>query len=112
VAEDIERAQAIVDDELHRWVVRRRAERLAPLIHALRERGDVVVATELERFRSDLADLTPDEREAVAALARGVVAKILHDPIVRLKELGGSGTQDAAAKVLAELFVLDPPDVP
>jgi len=108
-AEDIERAHAIVAEEVHRFTVRRRAERLAPVIHALRERGDAVIAAELERFRSDLAALTPDEHEAVEALARGAVAKLLHDPIVRLKELSTPGSQDAHAKTLAELFGLELP---
>ena len=108
-AKDIERARAIVDAEVRRFAIRRRAERLAPLIHALRDRGDAVAAAELARFRSDLASLTPDEREAVEALARGVVAKLLHDPIVRLKELATPGSQDAYARTLTELFGLELP---
>ncbi|HEY7756350.1 MAG TPA: glutamyl-tRNA reductase [Actinomycetota bacterium] len=103
-AADIERAHAIVAEEVRRFAQRRRSERLAPLILALRERGQEVVAAELERFRSELASLTPDEREAVEALARGIVAKLLHEPIVRLKELSAPGSQDAHAKLLAELF--------
>jgi glutamyl-tRNA reductase len=103
-AADIERAHAIVAEEVRRFAQRRRSERLAPLILALRERGQEVVAAEFERFRSELASLTPDEREAVEALARGIVAKLLHEPIVRLKELSAPGSQDAHAALLAELF--------
>lgn len=109
-AADIERAHQIVGEEVQRFVLRRRSERLAPLIHALRRRGDEAVAAELERFRADLASLTPDEREAVQALARGIVAKLLHEPIVRLKELSAPGTQDAHARLLAELFGVQPTD--
>ena len=108
-AADIERAHAIVTDEVRRFAIRRRAERLGPLFRALRERGDAAVDAELERFRSELAGLEPEERDAVAALARGVVAKLLHDPIVRLKETPGTGTQDAYARALAELFGLELP---
>lgn len=106
-AADIERAHTIVDEEVHRYSVRRRSERLAPLIHALRMRGDDVVASELERFRRDLGSLTTDERLAVEALARGIVAKLLHDPIVRLKETS-PGAQEGYARTLAELFGIDP----
>jgi len=109
-AADIERAHAIVTDEVRRFATRRRAERLGPLFRALRERGDAAVDAELERFRTELAGLEPQEREAVAALARGVVAKLLHEPIVRLKETPGNGTQDAYARTLAELFGLELPD--
>lgn len=108
-AEDIARAHDIVGAEVHRFTLRRRSERLAPLIRALRERGDAAAAAELERFRSDLSGLTADERAAVEALARGIVAKLLHDPIVQLKELSTPGTEDAHAKLAAELFGLELP---
>jgi glutamyl-tRNA reductase len=107
-AADIERAHAIVAEEVERFARRRRSERLAPLILALRERGDAVVASELERFRSDLATLTPDERVAVEAIARGVVAKLLHEPIVRMKDRPDPAAQDRLAALLAELFGVEP----
>jgi glutamyl-tRNA reductase len=109
-AADIERAHDIVAEEVHRFTLRRRSERLAPLILALRERGEEVVAAELERFRTDLSSLTPDERAAVESLARGIVAKLLHEPIVRLKELSAPGTRDAHARLLADLFGIATPD--
>jgi glutamyl-tRNA reductase len=108
-AQDIDRAHAIVAEEVHRFTLRRRSERLAPLIQALRERGQAAVDAELERFRGDLAALTPDERAAVEALARGVVAKLLHEPIVKLKELSTPGSQGTHARALADLFGLEPP---
>jgi glutamyl-tRNA reductase len=40
---------------------------------------------------------------AVEALARGIVAKRPHDPIVRLKELSGPRNDATYARVLAEL---------
>jgi glutamyl-tRNA reductase len=89
---------------VRRYAERRRAERLGPLFRALRDRGDGVVRAELERFRADLAALEPAEREAVEALARGVVAKLLHEPMTRLK---ASDAQDAEARTLTELFALE-----
>jgi glutamyl-tRNA reductase len=94
---------------VRRYAERRRAERLGPLFRALRDRGDDVVRAELERFRSDLAGLDPSEREAVEALARGVVGKLLHEPMTRLK---ASDAQDAEARTLAELFGLELPADP
>ncbi|HLE42873.1 MAG TPA: glutamyl-tRNA reductase [Methylomirabilota bacterium] len=106
-SEDIAQGNRIVDEEVRRFSIRRRSEHLAPLIRALRERGDAVLTAELSRFRSELAALTPDEREAVEALARGIVAKLLHDPIVRLKERSGPGAGDAYANALADLFGIE-----
>jgi glutamyl-tRNA reductase len=106
-AADIVRAHELVAEEVRRWVVRRRGDELAPVIRALRAHGEEVVRGELERFASRLADLTPDEREAVEALARGVAAKLLHDPIVELKERSEPGTERAHARLLAELLGID-----
>ncbi len=105
----LDRPRAIVAEEAKRFVVRQRSEHLAPVIVALRRRGEEVVARELERYRAQLADLTPDERAAVEALARSVVSKLLHDPIVGLKERAGAGAERAHARLIAELFGIDPP---
>jgi glutamyl-tRNA reductase len=107
MAADLERAHDIIAEEVRRFAVRRRSERLAPLITALRDRGDAVARSELERFRSELAGLRPQERAAVEALARGIVAKLLHDPIVRLKERSAPGADAAYAATLAELFGIE-----
>lgn len=106
--EEIEHARAIVADEVRRFTLRRRAARLAPLIRSLRRRGDEIVDAELERFGAELASLSPEERQAVESMARGIVAKLLHDPIVRVKERSAPGGRDADAKLLAELFGIEP----
>ena len=109
-AADIATAHGIVADEVRRYVVRRRGDELAPLIRALRRRGDEIVHGELDRFAARLADLSPDEREAVDALARGITAKLLHDPIVALKERSEPGTEGEHARVLMELLGIAPVD--
>ncbi len=106
-AGDIARAHEIVADEVHRYVVRRRGDELAPFIREMRRRGDEVVRGEIDRFAPRLAGLTPDEREAVEAIARGIAAKLLHDPIVALKERSEPGTDGVHARVLAELLGID-----
>ncbi len=106
-AEEIGRAHEIVAEEVHRYVVRRRSDALAPLIRAIRARGDQVMAAEMERYAKRLVALDADEREAVDGLARGIVAKLLHDPIVELKERSEPGTDGVHARLLAELMGID-----
>jgi glutamyl-tRNA reductase len=107
-ADDIARAHEIVAEEVHRWAVRRRSDALAPLIRAIRRRGDDVVRGELDRHATRLSSLTPDEREAVESLARGIAAKLLHDPIVQLKERSVPGADEVHATLLAELLGVEP----
>ena len=108
--DDIARAHEIVAEEVRRWVVRRRSDALAPLIRAVRARGDEAVRSELARYASRLSELTAEQLDAVEALARGVAAKLLHDPIVELKERSEPGADDLHAKLLIELLRLDPDD--
>ena len=110
-AADIVRAHELVGDEVRRWILRRRGDELGPLIRAIRHRGDEVVRAELTRWAARFSELTPDERQAVEALARGVAAKLLHDPIVELKERSEPGTDRAHARLLAELLGIDLDDV-
>ena len=107
-AEQIGRAREIVAEEVRRFVIRRRSDALAPLIRAIRARGDEIMAAEVDRYAGRLAALEPDEREAVDAMARGIVAKLLHDPIVELKERSEPGTDAVHARILAELLGIDP----
>ncbi len=103
----IETGAVVVAEEVARYAARRRAARLAPLITGLRERADGVRSDELMRAAPRLASLTPKEREAVEALTRSIVAKLLHEPIVRTKERADSSNGDLYARVLADLFGLD-----
>ncbi len=107
IADEVARAHEIVAEEVRRYAVRRRSDALAPIIRALRARGEEIMRGEIERYASRLSDLAPDERAAVEALARGIVAKLLHDPIVELKERSEPGTDGAHARLLAELLGIE-----
>ena len=104
---EVAKVRALVSDETKKFATAKRAARLAPLIEALRERGEQVRATELRRLASRLAHLPERDRETVEALTRGIVNKLLHDPVVRVKDLSGLGGEHARA--LAELFGLPSP---
>ena len=60
---------------------------VVPTIIDLRTRLEEIRAQELARMASQLSDLTPEQREAIEALTRGMVNKILHSPVSHLKTL-------------------------
>jgi glutamyl-tRNA reductase len=105
-------ARAVVADEAARFSARRRAARLAPLIAALRERGDRARDAEVTRALARMPDLSPQERATIQAMARAIVAKLLHEPVVRVKDLAARGAAEPHARALAELFGLDLPAEP
>jgi glutamyl-tRNA reductase len=103
---EADKVRTIVAQEVRKYTDRRRAARLSPLIQALRDRGEHIQAAELARLAPRLSSLSQRQRQAVEALAGGIVAKLLHEPIVRIKEGAGQG-QDALARAAAELFGVD-----
>ncbi|HEX2047572.1 MAG TPA: glutamyl-tRNA reductase [Acidimicrobiales bacterium] len=98
--------KAIVDEEVARWVDATTARQASPTVTALRRRAEELRVAELARYRNRLADLEPHEREAVEALTRGLLRKLLHDPTVRLKDNAGSPKGERLAGALTELFDL------
>ena len=103
---EIDRVQAILAEEVDRYTAATTARQLAPLVVALRRRGEDLRAAELERFAPRLAGLDPTQRQAVEALTRSLLAKVLHEPTVRLKEAAGSPGGDRLAEALRALFDL------
>lgn len=98
--------RALVDEELDRYGATATAREVAPLVGALHARGEDVRVAELERFRSRLSGLGERELEAVEALTRGIVAKLLHDPTVQLKDSAGSPKGERLADALRDLYGL------
>jgi glutamyl-tRNA reductase len=105
--QEIGKVREIITAELDKFRLERSAREVAPLISSMRARAEELRGTELERFRSRLARLDPDERDAVDALTRGLVNKLLHDPTVRIKDAAGTAQGELYADALAALFGLE-----
>jgi len=103
---EVARVRAIVDEERERFIDNATAREVAPTITSLRERAEALRLSELERQRGRLDSLDPKQREAVEAVTRGVLAKLLHDPTVRLKDAAGTAKGERLSDALRELFDL------
>jgi glutamyl-tRNA reductase len=96
----------IVRQETERFAVESLARQAAPLIAQLSTYAEAVRAGELDRHSGRLNELTPAQRDAVDAVTKGIVAKLLHSPIVRLKTDAGSPRGERHADAVRELFDL------
>jgi glutamyl-tRNA reductase len=105
--QEIPKAEAIIAEEVDRYLGVAAQRNVAPLVAALHERGEQIRAAELARFQTRLRTLGPIEAAAVEALTRGIVAKLLHDPTVNLKSGAGTPTGEQLAQGLRQLFQLD-----
>jgi glutamyl-tRNA reductase len=97
----------LLDDELERYLGATSAREVAPMITALRDRAESLRRAELDRHRSRLEGLDATQMEAVEALTRGIIGKLLHEPSVTLKDAAGSPRGDRLVSSLRELFALE-----
>jgi glutamyl-tRNA reductase len=100
------RAQELVAEHVGRYGSEATAREVAPLVGALHDRAEAMRAAELDRVAGRLADLSDRERVAVEAATRAIVAKLLHEPTVRLKDAAGTARGDRLAESLRDLFDL------
>ncbi|MEM9607662.1 MAG: glutamyl-tRNA reductase [Actinomycetota bacterium] len=103
---EVGRVREIVEDEVANLAAVRSAQEVAPLITEVRGRAEAVRVAELARFERRLAELGDAERDAVEALTRGLIAKLLHEPTVRLKEAAGSPKGARLADAMRDLYGL------
>ncbi|HEY5876026.1 MAG TPA: glutamyl-tRNA reductase [Ilumatobacteraceae bacterium] len=103
---EADKVRVIVAEEVERYVLEATSRQAAPLVAQLHERAEAVRAAEVARQARRLAALTPAQREAVEAVTRGVVAKLLHGPSVRLKDDVGSPRGERNAAAVRDLFDL------
>lgn len=98
--------ETMVAEEIDRFVSIRAAREVAPLVAALHEQADEVRRAEIDRFRARLGELDERQLEVVEALTHGIVAKLLHQPTVRLKDAAGTPRGERLAEALRDLFEL------
>jgi glutamyl-tRNA reductase len=100
------RARTLVDRDVERFRAWLAGLDVLPTIAALRERANTIVEQVLEENDQRWESLSEADRERLSAMTRALVARLLHEPTLRLKagaEEEGSYVQVAA---LRELFGL------
>jgi glutamyl-tRNA reductase len=78
-----------------------------PTIVSLKERAQDIIRGELDKSSAWLQNLSQEDRENVEILAGSIVNKILHDPIVSLKEESQDHAATPYVAALRRLFNLD-----
>jgi glutamyl-tRNA reductase len=99
-------AEDIIQAEVQKTMKRLAAHDVVPTIVALEDRLNRIRYSEMERYQSRLGSLTTEQRQAVEALTRGMMNKILHGPITELKSGVGEPEQAAVVRLIHKIFGL------
>ncbi len=103
-AGEIPVVEQIVDEELERFSAWRREREMVPVLTALRDQFFETGAREVE---AQVKRVGPERRGEIERYTRSLLAKLLHGPTTRLKELDrGPGEGAALVEALRELFEL------
>ncbi len=101
-----EAARAVVFAEVERFAVDARVQGVVPVVTALRARLEDMRRSELARKKSRLASLDDEQIAEVDMITRSVLAKLLHQPTVALKEAAGTPRAERLVEALRVLFDL------
>jgi len=103
---EAEKAEVIIREEVtsfFRWL---NSLDVVPTIVALRSKIDAIIEGEMKRSSSWMRNLDEKDNENIKILVSAVVKKILHDPIIGLKEESENGGADPYVAAVGKLFKL------
>ncbi len=101
------KAERMVEEEVGLIVQWLKSLEVTPTIVALRARADEIKQAEVSKALARLQDLSPQERGVVEGLAAAIVNKLLHGPLVTLKDESTSGGGALFVEAARRFFGLD-----
>jgi glutamyl-tRNA reductase len=105
-AREAQRAEALVEREVGKFLLRQGDVEVIPTIVSLRGRLEEIRLGEVRKTLARLPEASPETRAAIEALSSAIVNKILHAPITKLRESSRAGTGRSWLDLVHELFGL------
>lgn len=105
--EEIRSVEGLIGEEHAEFTHWLNALGASPLIKSLRQRAAELQERELERWMGKLGHLSEEDRQTVAAALRGYSNKLLHQPLVQIRELANAADGYQQLDTVRRLFNLD-----
>ena len=101
-------AEGIIEEEIANYILWLRSLETVPTISCLRSKVEDIRSQELEKALSRLgSEFAEKHQEVIEALTRGIVNKILHEPMVQLKAQQDIEARRRCLQSLQMLFDLE-----
>ena len=100
-------AEAIIAHEVEEILKWFDEQQVVPAVIRLRRKAESIRQRELEKLYSKLGPLSDSERQAIEAMSSSIINKLLHAPIVRLKQESQAKGGGRYLQALRDLFSLD-----
>lgn len=103
-----EEAEALLEEEVENYIQWWQSLETVPTISSLRSKVESIREQELEKALSRLgAEFEEKHQEVIETLTRGIVNKILHDPMVQLRAQQDIEARRVCLQSLQMLFNLE-----
>jgi glutamyl-tRNA reductase len=107
-----EEAEALLEEEVDSYINWWRSLETVPTISSLRSKVESIREQELEKALSRLgSEFEEKHQEVIETLTRGIVNKILHEPMVQLRAQQDIEARRVCLQSLQMLFNLEPEEV-
>jgi glutamyl-tRNA reductase len=106
-SKEAEKAEELVLQEVETYLQWERSLDAVPTIVELREKVDEIRKRELDKTLCQLPNVTEEQRQALDAMSAAIVNKIVHAPIVVLKQAASSEESGELFAFARKLFNLD-----
>jgi len=106
-AKEAEKAEKLVELEVETYLQWERALDAVPTIVDLREKVEDIRKKEFEKTVSSMNDISEDHKRAMDIMSQAIVNKLLHAPLVVLKQAATAGEGDNTIAIARRLFNLD-----
>ena len=106
-AKEAQAAEAIINEEIdkfYRWV---KSLDVVPTIVALKKRFEDIRKGEIEKALSMMNALNEKDKEAIDAMTKAIINKIVHNPVAHLKKETDKVEGDFYIEAARRLFDLD-----
>jgi glutamyl-tRNA reductase len=80
---------------------------VVPTIKALRKKADAIAEAEVKKTLNSLSNLSDEDYQSIRRMAAAIINKILHDPMLSLKNSGTYGDKAVFLDSARKLFKLD-----
>jgi glutamyl-tRNA reductase len=80
---------------------------VVPVIRALREKALQIQADAMTKIERKLPDLTEQQRRVINKQTKSIINQMMHDPIMRMKELASTEEKEVALRLFQQLFALE-----
>lgn len=104
---EADRLEGMIAEEIVAFTTWYQTLGVAPLIAALREKALTIHGEAMQKIENKLPALSERELHIIRKTTKGIVNQLMHDPVVRLKEMAATQNGDEVLEMFSNIFALE-----